>query len=56
MREAQIKKYPYNLILGQKEVDDDAVSFRPYSKDETTTMKKDEFISMIEKEINVKKR
>ena len=54
MREAQMKKYPYNLILGQNEVDNKTISYRLYSKENTTTVTQDEFISLIEEEIKTK--
>ena len=54
IREAQIKKYPYNLILGQKEVDDNTISYRHHGKEETITLNYDEFIEKIEKEIKNK--
>lgn len=55
MRESQIKKIPYTLILGDKEKDDSLVSFRKYSSKETTTLKLDEFIKMLNEEVNEKK-
>ena len=54
MREAQIKKYPYNLILGQKEVDSDTVSYRLHGEEKTTTVDRKEFIKMIKDEIKNK--
>ena len=54
MREAQIKKYPYNLILGQKEVDSKTVSYRLHGEEETTNMEIDKFIEKLEKEIETK--
>ena len=54
MREAQIKKYPYNLILGQKEVDARTVSYRLHGEEETTTVDLDEFINKIKKEVETK--
>ena len=54
MREAQIKKYPYNLILGQKEVDSKTVSYRLHGKEETINMETNKFIEKIKKEIKNK--
>ena len=54
IREAQIKKYPYNLILGQKEVDDKTISYRHHGKEETITLSYDEFIEKLENEIKNK--
>ena len=54
MREAQVKKYPYNLILGQKEVDDKTISYRLHGDKKTVTINYDEFIKQIEEEISKK--
>ena len=55
MREAVMKKTPYQLILGQKEVDDKTISYRKYGSEETTTVSLDEFISMLKEDIKNKK-
>ena len=55
MRETVIKKIPYALIIGQNEVDNNTISYRKYGSEETTTLKLDEFIDLIQKEINDKK-
>ena len=49
-----LRKIPYTLILGQKEVDDKTISYRKYGTEETVTLSYDEFVSLIEKEINEK--
>ena len=54
IREAQIKKYPYNLILGQKEIDTNSISYRHHGKEETINMSLDNFIKKLEKEIEDK--
>ena len=54
MREAQIKKYPYNLILGQKEVDANTISYRCHGKEETTTLDAKEFINKVKNEVETK--
>ncbi|MGN0993338.1 MAG: threonine--tRNA ligase [Bacilli bacterium] len=54
MREAQMKKYPYNLILGQKEVDNDQISYRHHGSEKTITLNKNEFIDKINNEIKTK--
>ena len=55
MREAQVKKIPYILVLGQKEVDDKLISFRRHGEQETITLSKDEFIKLLKEEIKNKK-
>ena len=54
LREAVVKKVPYTIILGQKEVDDKMISYRRYGSEETVTVSLDEFISKINKEITDK--
>lgn len=55
MRESQIKKVPYTIIIGDKEENDDLVSYRKYGSEETITIFKDEFLNLIKVEINQKK-
>ena len=49
LRETQISKVPLTLILGQKEVDDNTISYRKYQSEDTTTLNIDEFISNVNK-------
>ena len=55
MRESQIKKIPYTLILGDKEKNEGFVSYRKYSSKETVNLKLKDFIKMIKKEIEEKR-
>ncbi len=48
MRESVINKNPISVIIGQKEVDGDNVSYRVYGSEETTTIPKEEFIKYLE--------
>ena len=54
MRESVMRKIPYTLVLGQKELDNQEISYRKYGSEETTTVKKEEFIDLIKKEIENK--
>ncbi len=54
MRESQTRKIPYTLIIGDKEKESNNISFRKHGVDETITMRFDEFISKISKEIEDK--
>jgi threonyl-tRNA synthetase len=56
MRESQTNKIPYTLVIGDKERDNNCISYRKYGSDETTTLNIDEFISMIIDQIKNKKR
>lgn len=51
IREAQLQKVPYMLILGEKEVDAGAVGVRARKEGDIGAMKVEEFISKIEEEI-----
>ena len=50
IREAQLEKVPYMLVVGQKEVDQNIVSVRSRKDGDIGTMKVDEFIDKVIKE------
>ena len=54
IREAQMKKIPYQLVLGDKERDERTVTYRQYGEQKQTTVSLDEFICMILKKIEDK--
>jgi threonyl-tRNA synthetase len=47
IREAQTSKIPYQLVVGDKEVQSNTVTYREYGKQEQTTVTIDEFINLI---------
>jgi len=51
MREAVISKTPIVLVLGQKEVDENLISYRRRGSQETITVTYQEFVDMVKKEI-----
>ena len=51
LRESQVKKIPYTLILGDNERDNNQISYRLFGSQETVTLSKDEFIKQIKEEI-----
>ena len=55
MREAQTKKIPLTLILGDNEVKDNLVSYRKFGNQETTTLSKEEFVKVVLEAIKDKK-
>ena len=55
IREAQTKKIPFSLVLGDKEADSGSVNVRRYGKKETETVGYDSFIKALKKEIEEKK-
>ena len=55
IREAQLSKVPYMLVLGDKEQEEGTVAVRRSGSQATETMKADDFIAMLVDEINNKK-
>lgn len=55
IREAQVQKIPYMLVIGDKEVEEGAVAVRRRSEGDLGAMKADDFIAMLQKEIAEKK-
>lgn len=55
MRESVVKKIPVTVIVGQKEVDNETISYREFGSEETTTVTKDEFLNYIKSRIESKK-
>ncbi|MBQ2946263.1 MAG: threonine--tRNA ligase [Bacilli bacterium] len=51
MRESVMKKIPYSIILGQKEVDNRNISYRTHGSEETITVSIEEFIKLISDKI-----
>ena len=47
MRESQTKKIPFTLILGDKERDNNEISYRKFGSKDTITLTKDDFICMM---------
>ena len=54
LRESVIKKIPYTLIIGQKETDENKISYRKYGTEETVTVTLEEFINKLKLEIENK--
>ncbi len=49
IREAQMKKIPFQLVIGDKEVESNTVTYRRYGEQNQVTVSIDEFINMIKK-------
>lgn len=54
IREAQMSKVPYMLVLGDKEQQDGTVAVRRRDSVDTTVMSVDEFVEMVAKDIETK--
>ncbi len=55
IREAQLSKVPYMLVIGDKEQEEGTVAVRRSGSQQTETMKADDFIAMLKDEIVSKK-
>ena len=49
IRESQMKKIPYQLVIGDNEVKDGTITYREYGKKEQITVSKEEFLNMMVK-------
>ncbi len=54
IREAQMQKIPYMLVLGEKEMADGTVSVRDRKTGETVTMTMDDFLCKLDREVSEK--
>lgn len=54
IRSAQTEKVPFALVVGDKEIEENAVNVRRYGEQKSTTVKYDDFEQMIKQEINDK--
>lgn len=52
MREAQTKKIPYILVVGDKELEENTVNYRKHGSKESVSISVDDFIQMIKEQIN----
>jgi len=53
IRDAEVKKIPYMLIIGEKEVAESRVSVRKHGQGDVGSMTAEEFKDQLIKEINV---
>ena len=56
MRESQTKKNPITLILGDKEVENNTISYRKFGSAETYTLPKSDFYKLVKETIDAKKQ
>ncbi|HDD7004249.1 TPA: threonine--tRNA ligase [Staphylococcus aureus] len=55
IREAQMQKIPYQIVVGDREVENNQVNVRQYGSQDQETVEKDEFIWNLVDEIRLKK-
>ena len=56
MRESQTKKNPITLILGDKEVENNTISYRKFGSTETYTLPKSDFYKLVKETISARKQ
>lgn len=56
LREAQLEKVPYMIVIGDKDIEKGAVSVRSRKNGDMGSMPVDDFIKMIKEEIDTKQR
>ena len=56
IRESQTKKNPITLILGDKEVENNTISYRKFGSAETYTLPKSDFYKLVKETINARKQ
>lgn len=54
LRETQIKKIPYTLVIGDNEKNGNTISYRRFSSKDTVTVSKEEFVNLLLNEIKNK--
>lgn len=54
MREAQLKKVPYIIVVGDNEMENNSVNVRQFGKNDSKEVKVEEFIAKLKKEIEGK--
>lgn len=55
MRNSQVKKIPFTIVLGDHERDDKTVTYRRFGEQEQITVPVDEFLALIKEEIKTRK-
>lgn len=56
IREAQVSKIPYQLVIGDNEVSNKLITYRKYGSEEQITVTLDEFIELLKQDCNNKSR
>lgn len=54
IRDAQVRKIPFQLVLGQKEQEEKTVTYRKYGSEDQITVSLDDFVSKLRKKIAAK--
>lgn len=54
LRNAQVRKIPYTLVLGDKERDNNLVTYRMHGNEKQVTVTSDEFLALLDKSVREK--
>ena len=52
IREAQTRKIPYQIVVGDNEINSDQVTYRKYGEQKQTTVSVDEFVQLLRHEVD----
>ncbi len=55
IREAQTQKIPYQLVIGDNEVQNNTVTYRKYGEKDQVTVTKEEFVELLKKQVEERK-
>ena len=55
IREAQMEKVPYLLVIGKNEAADGTVSYRLHGEQNSTTVSREDFLALLKEDIRTKK-
>ena len=55
LRNAQVNKIPFTIVLGDNEVNNDSVTYRKYGTQEQITVSKEDFIKLLSEVVAEKK-
>ncbi len=55
IREAQIKKIPYQVVIGEKEIKSKSITYRQYGKSNETSVSLNDFIKLLKNQIKLMK-
>ena len=56
LRNTQVKKIPYTIVIGDNERDNNTVTYRKYGQKDQITVSKEEFYKLLHEEVNSKAR
>jgi threonyl-tRNA synthetase len=52
IRDAQVRKVPFQLVVGDKEIESNEISYREYGKQDSVNLSLDNFVKLLKERIN----